>query len=52
MRGVVADRQPASEAMVLADAGEGTHPEYLVNPEVLQYTDSQLNPEYHERDDG
>ncbi|MFW5918208.1 MAG: 2-hydroxyacid dehydrogenase [Haloferacaceae archaeon] len=33
---------------VLASAVAGDHPEYLVNPEVLQYTDSQLNPEYHE----
>ncbi len=33
---------------VLANALDGDHPEYLVNPEVLQYTDSQLNPEYHE----
>lgn len=33
---------------VLTDALLGNHPEFLVNPEVLQYTDSQLNPEYHE----
>jgi D-3-phosphoglycerate dehydrogenase len=32
---------------VLANALDSNHPEYLVNPEVLQYTDSQLNPEYH-----
>ena len=31
---------------VLADALAGTHPEHLVNPEVLQYADEQLNPEY------
>jgi phosphoglycerate dehydrogenase-like enzyme len=36
---------------VLANALDGNHPEYLVNSEVLQYTDSQLNPEYHEWDE-
>lgn len=46
------ERKLETARAVLADAVEGAHPEYLVNPEVLQYTDSQLNPEYHEWDDG
>lgn len=33
---------------VLANVLKGNHPEYLVNPEVVQYTDEQLNPEYNE----
>lgn len=42
------DRKLEIARGVLADALDGNHPEYLVNPEVLQYTDDQLNPEYHE----
>lgn len=33
---------------VLATALRGDHLEHVVNPEVLQYTDQQLNPEYHD----
>lgn len=31
---------------VLVDALEGNHLEHLVNPQVVQYTGEQLNPEY------
>ena len=37
---------------VVADALDGRHPEFLVNPHVLQYTDEQLNPEFDDWTDG